>query len=395
MPLTEEQKQILRSTAPMFKEHGKEITSILYKHMFAAHPELLDIFNRTNQKTGTQPFALANTIFLVIEHMDNLDILMPQFLLIAHKHRASIVLPKHYPIVGKYLLFAIDEFLGGTGDPAMLNAWAAVYKIITNIFIDIETKLYQGLGDKREQGLIPFTIVHKEKIANGPVVAFTIERNDGGPMHDYHTGQYITVRIKKDGHYHNRYYSLIQPFDGKTYRIAIKQAIDREPKGIVSTELIEKYNEGDNLMITLPAGSYGLINDAKHHLFIAGGIGITVLSSMILDLYHQDKSDITTLIHVVSKEEDAAFFDDMRAILPENQYHLLIQGKLLLQGLIEKTLTPKMHVYLCGSVLFMNKTEEYLAQCGHPSSQIHIEAFQPSLSLVKNAVKNQSSTRSL
>jgi nitric oxide dioxygenase len=395
MPLTEEQKQILKSTAPIFKEHGTEITSILYKHMFAAHPELLDIFNRTNQKNGTQPFALANTIYLAIENIDHLDVLLPQFLLISHKHRALTVQPKHYPIVGKYLLFAIDEFLGGTGDPSMLNAWSAVYKMITDVFIDIEKKLYDELGNKQEQGFIPFTIIGRETIASGPIVAFTFERCDGGNLHDYHSGQYITLRIKKDGHHHNRHYSLIQPFDGKTYRIAIKQEIDHEPNGIVSNEIINNYKKDDIVSLSLPAGAYGLIKDAKHHLFIAGGIGITVLASMILDLHQQNKSDIITLIHCVPTEGHAAFRDQMREILPENQYHLVLQGKQILQGIIEQTLTPETHVYLCGSVPFMNKTEDYLAECEHPPSQIHMEAYQPSLSLLKNAVKNQSNTKPL
>jgi nitric oxide dioxygenase len=394
MPLTEEQKQILKSTAPMFKEHGTEITSILYKHMFAAHPELLDIFNRTNQKNGTQPFALANTIYLAIENLDNLDVLLPQILLISHKHRSSMVLPKHYPIVGKYLLLAIDEFLGGTGDPSILNAWSAAYKMLATNFINIEKKMYNELGDKHEQGFIPFTIINKETIASR-TVAFTFERSDGGKLQDYQSGQYLTLRIKKDGLYHIRHYSLIEPFNGKTYRIAIRQEIDHEPKGIVSNELIDNYKEGDIVSVSLPAGSYTLINDAKHHLFIAGGIGITVLSSMIQDLHQQNKSDIITLIHSVSKEDQAAFADQMRTILPENQYYILLQSKHLLQGIIEKTLTPETHVYLCGSIIFMNKVEEYLAQCGHPTSQIHIEAYQPSLSLIKDAVKNQSATKPL
>ena len=395
MPLNDEQKQILKSTAPMFKEHGKEITSIIYKHMFASHPELLDIFNRTNQKNGTQPFALANTIFLAIENIDNLDVLFPQILLIAHKHRASTVLPKHYPILGKYFLLAIDEFLGGTGVLNMLNAWSVAYKMLTDIFINIEKQLYAELGDKQNQGFIPFTIVHKEQIASGPIVAFTFERMDGRELHNYHTGQYLTIRLKKDGLYHIRHYSLIEPFNGKTYRIAIKQENEREPKGIVSSELIENYHEGDHVTMSLPAGSFGLIEEAKYHLFIAGGIGITVLSSMVLDLYKQDKIDRTTLIHVVGKEDEAAFADQMRSILPENQYHVLIQSKRLLQGLLQRTVTPKMHVYLCGSVPFMDKVEEYLTQCQHPPSQIHIEAYQPSLSLLKDAVKNQSTTRTI
>jgi nitric oxide dioxygenase len=395
MPLTEEQKQILQSTVPIFKENGKEITSILYKHMLAAHPELLDIFNRTNQKTGTQPFALANTIYLAIKNIDQLDVLLPQLLLISHKHRASSVRPEHYPIVGKYLLLAIDEFLGGMGDPNISGAWSAAYTIIANTFIDIEKKLYNELGDKEEQGFIPFTIIKKETIASGPIVSFTLERGDNGKLRDYHSGQYITLRIKKDGLYHNRFYSLIQPFDGEAYRIAIKQEKDNEPKGIVSNELIEKYKEGDIISVSLPAGTFTLIKDAQYHLFIAGGIGITVFSSMIQDLHKQGKSDIATLIHCVPTEGHAAFADQMRRILPEKQYYVLLQGKCLLQGLIEKILTPNMHVYVCGSALFMNKTEDYLAQCGHPSSQIHIEAYQPSLSLIQNAVKNRSATKAL
>jgi nitric oxide dioxygenase len=393
MPLTEEQKQILKSTAPMFQEHGKEITSILYKHMIAAHPELLDIFNRTNQKTGTQPLALANTMYLAIENLDNLDVLLPRFLLISHKHRALSVLPKHYPILEKYLLLAIDEFLGGIGDPNMLNAWSAVYRLITGIFMETEKKLYAELGGKHEQGFIPFTITHKETIANGPIVAFTFERSDGRDLHHYHCGQYITVRIKKDGHFHNRHYSLTQPFDGKTYRIAIKQEIDQQPKGVVSNEIINNYKEGDIISLSLPAGSYALIDDAKHHLFIAGGVGITAFVGMILDLNQQNKSDIATLIHCVPTKGHAAFADQMREVLPENQYHLLLQGQHLLPEMIEQNLTPETHVYLCGSVPFMNKVEDYLSQCGHPDNQLHIDAYQPSLSLLKNAVKNQSNTK--
>jgi len=85
----------------------------------------------------------------------------------------------------------------------------------------------------------------------------------------------------------------------------------------------------------------------------------------------------------------------MRTILPDNQYYILLQSKHLLQGTIEKIITPKMHVYVCGSVTFINKTQDYLSKCEHPSNQIHIEAYQPSLSLIQDAVKNRCSTQSL
>ncbi len=396
MSITGEQKEIIKSTAPILKEHGKEITSIFYKHMFQAHPELLNLFNQTNQKIGSQPLALANTIYFAAENIDNLDVLMPQIQHIAHKHRALTILPEHYPIVGKYLLLAIDEFLGDKGDANILNAWSNAYDVIASIFIDIEKKLYDALGpDERDKGFISLTIVKKQKIANGPIVSLTLKRHDGGKIHHYHSGQYLTLRVKKDNYFHNRHYSLIQPFNGKTYRIAIKQEIDHEPKGIVSNEIINNYKEGDKILATLPAGTFTLMQNARHHLFIAGGIGITVLSSMIEELHKQGKSNTVTLIHCVPTEGHAAFAKQMRSILPRNHYHLLLQGKHLLRGLIRNRLKPDTHVYLCGSVPFMNKVENYLAEYGHPSSHIHVEAFRPSLSLIKNAVKNQSNTKSL
>ncbi|CAF0907157.1 unnamed protein product [Rotaria sordida] len=364
--------------------------------MFQAHPELLNLFNQTNQKTGTQPLALANTVYFAADNIDHLDILMPQFQLIAHKHRALTVLPEYYPIVGKYLLEAIAKFLGEKATSKILDAWSTAYNIIATIFINLEKQLYDELGpDKRDKGFISFTIIKKEKIANGSIVSFTLERHDGGKMHNYHPGQYITLRIRKDNLFHNRHYSLIQPFDNKTYRIAIKQENDHEPNGIVSNEIINNYIERDNILATLPAGTFMLVENARHHLFIAGGIGITVLSSLIQELHKQGKSNSATLIHCVPTESHAAFTNHMRSILSQNQYHLLLQGRRLLQGLIHKIVRSDTHVYLCGSVPFMNKVEKYLAQYSHPSSHIHIEAFRPSLSLIKNAVKDQATTKSL
>ncbi len=91
---------------------------------------------------------------------------------------------------------------------------------------------------------------------------------DGGKIHSYRSGQSLTLRIKKDDCFHNLHYCLIEPFNGKTYRIAIKDEIDHEPKGIVSNEIIDNYKEGDEILVSFPAGTFGLVQDAKHHLFM-------------------------------------------------------------------------------------------------------------------------------
>ncbi|CAF5077701.1 unnamed protein product [Rotaria sp. Silwood1] len=102
--------------------------------------------------------------------------------------------------------------------------------------------------------------------------------------------------------------------DGKTYRIAIKQDNDRESKGIVSNGFIEKCKEDDTALVSLLASTFTLIEDAKHHLFIVGRIGITVLSLLIQKLHQQRKSYSATLIHCAPTESYAAFAKQMRII---------------------------------------------------------------------------------
>lgn len=396
MKITDKQKRIVRSTSFILREHGKEITSIFYKHLFQAHPELLNFFNQTNQKMGTQPLALANIIYFAAENIDHLDILMPQITTIAHKHRALAVQPEHYPIIGKYILKAISEFLGDRATTEIMDAWTAAYDTVASIFIETEKKLYEQLGDDEEsKGFIPFTIVKKEKIAEGPIYAVELQRADGGSLIDYHSGQYITLRVKKDGLYHNRHYGLVRLFDGKIYRIAMKIESDCDPKGVFTNDFMAHYDEGDTIYGTLPAGSFSVYDKAKHHLFIAGGVGITVLSTMIEDLCLQNKAHIVTVLHCVASPAHAAYKDRLKKILPDRHVHWIFDDRKMLADLIAKHVTPETHVYLCAGVALMKDVEHHLSKCRLPSSQIHINSFRPILSVAKNAVKDQSTTKTI
>ena len=44
------------ATLPLVAAAGDKFTAHFYGRMFKAHPELLDIFNTTNQKTGVLSF---------------------------------------------------------------------------------------------------------------------------------------------------------------------------------------------------------------------------------------------------------------------------------------------------------------------------------------------------
>ena len=103
---------IVKATIPALEKKGATISKVFYENMFNDHPELLDIFNETNQKLGHQQTALAMTVLAAAKNLENLETLLPQVIQISHKHRALQIQPEHYPIVGKYLIGAIKQVLG-------------------------------------------------------------------------------------------------------------------------------------------------------------------------------------------------------------------------------------------------------------------------------------------
>ena len=110
--LSQKTIEIVKSTVPVLKEHGLEITKTFYKTMFTNNPEVKEMFNMDKQESGEQPKALAMTILAAAQNIDNLEVLLPAVKKIGNIHVNSNVKPEHYPIVGKNLLLAIKEVLG-------------------------------------------------------------------------------------------------------------------------------------------------------------------------------------------------------------------------------------------------------------------------------------------
>lgn len=134
--------EIVKSTVPVLKEHGLEITKTFYKTMFTNNPEVKEMFNMDKQESGEQPKALAMTILAAAQNIDNLDALLPAVKKIGMAHVNSSVKAAHYPIVGENLLLAIKKVLGDAATEEVLNAWAEAYEVIAKVFIDVEKDMY-------------------------------------------------------------------------------------------------------------------------------------------------------------------------------------------------------------------------------------------------------------
>src|SRR5699024_2849868 len=293
MELSNKTIEIVKSTAPVLAEHGTTITSVFYKEMFKNHPELLNIFNKTNQFKGEQQEALANMVYSAANNIDQLTTLLDDVTLVAHKHRGLNVRPEHYPIVGEHLLFAIKEVLQEAATEDIMDAWAEAYGVIAQVFIDVEAKMYEE-AEKQVggwDGFKDFVVVDKVKESD-VITSFYLKAKDGDVLPTYDAGQYLTIRVHVPGETHKqiRHYTLSQKPGQDTFRISVKKEADFTPNGLVSTYLHDQVNIDDIIEASAPAGTFTLEDNDKPLVFISGGVGITPMYSM-LDRLADEKSN--------------------------------------------------------------------------------------------------------
>lgn len=136
---------IVKSTAPLLKQHGKTITSRMYEIMFHKYPEVKAQFDMSAQANGKQPTKLATAVYSYATHIDDLDRLKAMVEKIAHRHVKTHVLPEQYPIVGECLLQAIQDILGDGATPEVMTAWTEAYQALAEVFVNREQQIYQAV----------------------------------------------------------------------------------------------------------------------------------------------------------------------------------------------------------------------------------------------------------
>ena len=143
--LSDQSLGVVQATAPVVAAHADEITAHFYPRMFAAHPELLRVFNQGNQATGEQSKALAGSVVayavqLIDPKAPSFDHVMRR---IAYKHVSLGIRPEQYTIVGEHLLASVAEVLGDAVTPEIAAAWSEVYWLFALQLVAEEARLYQ------------------------------------------------------------------------------------------------------------------------------------------------------------------------------------------------------------------------------------------------------------
>jgi vanillate O-demethylase ferredoxin subunit len=205
------------------------------------------------------------------------------------------------------------------------------------------------------------------------ILAFELTHPWGRPLPGYEAGAHIDVHMPGG---FSRQYSLARaPSSAASYVIGVKREADSRGG---SASMHERVREGDLLAISAPRNTFPLREEAKHHLLMAGGIGMTPLLAMAQALAARG-ADFTLCVFARS-EEHLAFADALRdpALAPHLRLHL-DQGRagdssqrIDLHALLAER-APNTHLYVCGPGGFMKAVRDAAAHW--PEDALHAEYF--------------------
>lgn len=228
-------------------------------------------------------------------------------------------------------------------------------------------------SDELKQAL---RITKKEPAADG-IEFFELKKPDGGELMPFLPGAHISLRVPSG---ELRKYSLLNDAEERDrYCIAVK----REEGGRGgSISLIDEAKLGDEIMVSAPRNDFELVS-APQYVFIAGGIGITPILSMIRWIRGAGTAKFK-LYYLTRSPETTAFLDELKA--PELRGMVTIHhdngdpSKAFdLWPVVEK---PGMaHLYCCGPRGLMEAVRD---MTGHWSTaKVHFEDFTPPGAMTK------------
>jgi len=256
-----------------------------------------------------------------------------------------------------------------------------------------------------------FRVVRREfEDAAQTQCSFHLQPVDGAPLTPYQPGQYLTFSLKVPGSVAaasvaersiTRCYSLSDRPDPTGYRITIKRVPPPEaqpglPPGVSSEYFHDRVHEADVLQVKAPSGHFFIDPDASvPAVFIAGGIGITPMMSMLRWCVAEQPERRVHLYYGVRCSSDHAFkplLQDLAAAHPAFKLNVVYGNPgvddvlardyqhvgYIDLALLRRTLPHGRHqFYVCGPPPMMRSLVPALREWGVQADDIHFEAFGP------------------
>lgn len=144
-----------------------------------------------------------------------------------------------------------------------------------------------------------------------------------------------------------------------------------------SAAVHEQLQTGQQLSISAPRNHFALDAQARKHLLLAGGIGITPMLAMARCLAREGAD--FALHYCARTRERMAFADAIESAPWAHQAHLYVDDEhnrpqLQLAALLEQA-SPDTHLYVCGPKGFMDAVLGAAEAAGWPQERLHWECF--------------------
>lgn len=213
-----------------------------------------------------------------------------------------------------------------------------------------------------------------EKIARAAegILDIELRRPDGTNLPAFDPGAHVDVHLREGL---VRQYSLCNdPIDPTRYRLGVSRSAASRGG---SAYLHDALRAGDTLRISEPRSLFALSAAATCHRFIAGGIGITPILSMIR--WCERHALPWQLSYCVRSRAHAGFLDELLALGGDIRLHADDEAALPhdVSGMLAGV-KPAEHVYCCGPGGLMDAVAARARDLGIGANRVHFERFAAS-----------------
>lgn len=220
--------------------------------------------------------------------------------------------------------------------------------------------------------MIQVNVTRLRREAEG-ILGIELQATDGSALAPFEPGAHIDVYLR-DGL--TRQYSLCNDAS-ETHRYRLGVGLSASSRG-GSSHLHTSLREGDSLTISEPRTLFSLSRDATCHRFIAGGIGITPILSMIRWCV---RHDVPWQLHYCVRSrtcgaylEELSIFGDRVRLYANDE----LDNRAPEIATLMRDVKSGEHAYCCGPGGLMDAISEYGQQCGIPRQRLHFERFAAS-----------------
>ena len=212
--------------------------------------------------------------------------------------------------------------------------------------------------------------VAEMKVLTPVIRELTLEPVEGALL-PFSSGSHIVLELPlKDRVLRNAYSLLNDPNDTQHYQIAVR--LQEQSRG-GSAFVHEQIKVGDRLAISAPLNLFALHSKAQHHVFIAGGIGITPFLAHMKYLLHRGGS---FELHYACREGISNAYQEMLLQLFGDRVHLYSNGKRLNVAAVLADRALHTHVYICGPETLIEAVQQQATALAWSPHRVHWEAFQ-------------------